>query len=117
MQKLIAFLFLTFIIISSAFAQSSIKGIVKDTTEKKNLSNSVVMVLRQKDSIMVGYTRSDKSGNFILKNLPAGKLLILITYPKYADYVDNFELKDSADLDLNEIALTLKSELLKTFVL
>ena len=116
MQKLIAYLFLAFIIVSSAFAQSSIKGIVKDTTEKKNLANSVVMVLRQKDSIMVGYTRSNQSGNFVLKNLPAGKLIVLITYPKYADYVDDFELKDSADLDLHQIILTLKSQLLKTFV-
>jgi hypothetical protein len=116
MHKLIAFLFVTFIVVSSSFSQSSIKGIVADTTEKKDLSNSVVMVLRQKDSLMVGYTRSDKAGNFILHDLPAGKLLLLITYPKYADYADEFELKDSADIDMHQISMTLKSQLLKEFV-
>ncbi|HSZ87207.1 MAG TPA: TonB-dependent receptor, partial [Puia sp.] len=116
MQKLIAFLFVTFIAVSSSFSQSSIKGIVADTTEKKNLANSVVMVLRQKDSVMVGYARSDKSGNFILHDLPAGKLLLLITYPKYADYGDEFELKDSSAVDMHQISMTLKSQLLKEFV-
>jgi hypothetical protein len=116
MLRLIAFLFVTFIIVSSSFSQSSIKGVVADTTEKKNLSNSVIMVLRLKDSVLVGYTRSDKAGNFILHNLPSEKLLLLITYPKYADYADEFELKDPSDIDMHQISMTLKSQLLKEFV-
>src|SRR5579871_2673253 len=114
MLKLIASFLLLLICFHGSFAQTAvIKGVISDTIEKKNLSNSVVMVLRQKDSIMVGYTRSDKSGNFKLNNLPSGKLLILVTYPKYADYVDQIELKDSSILDLHQIMLTLKSQLLK----
>jgi hypothetical protein len=116
MQKIIAFLFVTCLGISSSIGQSSIKGIIVDTTEKKKLSNGVIMVLRQKDSILLGYTRSDQGGNFSLRNLPRGKMLMLITYPKYADYADELELRDSADLDLRQISMTLKSELLKTFV-
>src|SRR5579863_3262911 len=116
MRKQIACLLGTLMAVSSSFCQSSIKGVVADTTEKKNLANSVVMILRQKDSVMVGYTRSDKAGNFHLSGLPAGKLLLLITYPKYADYADEFELKDSADLDMHQISMTLKSQLLKAFV-
>ncbi|SRR5579871_739895 len=117
MLKLIASFLLLLICFHGSFAQTAvIKGVISDTIEKKNLSNSVVMVLRQKDSIMVGYTRSDKSGNFKLNNLPSGKLLILVTYPKYADYVDQIELKDSSILDLHQIMLTLKSQLLKAFV-
>jgi len=116
MQKRIACLLGTLLAVSCSLCQSSIKGVVADTTEKKNLANSVVMILRQKDSVMVGFARSDKAGNFHLSGLPAGKLLLLITYPKYADYADEFELKDSADLDMHQISMTLKSQLLKEFV-
>jgi hypothetical protein len=116
MQKRIASFLIAFILVFSSFGQSSLRGTVTDTIEKKNLANSVIMILRQKDSILVGYTRSDKTGKFQLHNLPSGKLLVLITYPRYADYVDDIELKDSSEFDMHQIMITLKSELLKAFV-
>src|SRR5579862_563718 len=116
MRKLAAILVITVVMAQASLAQSSVTGIVSDTSEKKNMANSVVMLLRQKDSVMIGYTRSDKEGRFLLNNIPAGKLLILVTYPKYADYADFLDLKDSSNLDVHQIPMTLKSQLLKAFV-
>jgi hypothetical protein len=117
MKKLIAFLLIAFVFSKPCLSQhSSVAGVVTDTSQKKNLENSVVMVLRKADSVMVGFMRTDKAGNFMLKNLPAGKFLVVATLPSYADYVDEIELTDSSSLDLHQITMTLKSQLLKAIV-
>jgi hypothetical protein len=94
----------------------TIKGSVSDTSEKKNLTNSVITVLRKADSVMMGFARSDKSGNFILKKIPAGKSIIMVTYPAYADYVDEVTITANSPLDLGKIFMTLKSQLLQEVI-
>ncbi|MDR3713803.1 MAG: outer membrane beta-barrel protein [Puia sp.] len=96
---------------------ASIRGKVSDTSEKKTLANATIIVLRKEDSIVVKFVRSDKAGNFTLTKLPPGKLLLLITYPSYADYVDELNLKDSSATDLPPIGLVMKSKLLQAVVI
>ncbi len=117
MQKLTVLLLLLFSIARFSYAQSSsIKGTITDTIEKKILPNSAVLLLRKSDSVLVSFTRSDKQGNFVLKNLPAGKFLLMVNYPTYADYIDEINVKDSSVQDLQRIMMTLKSQLLKEVV-
>lgn len=100
------------------FAQkASLKGQVSDTSSRQNLSNAVVAVLRAKDSVLYKYTRSNTKGLFTLNGLPAGKFILLVTYPKYADYVEQLTLTDSSDLSMDNIALTLKAKLLEEVVI
>src|SRR5882757_10032489 len=104
MQKLIVYLLLLASLgaTQSAIAQSSsVKGTISDTLEKKILSNAVVLLLRKSDSLMVTFTRTGKAGDFVLKNIPAGDFLLLVSYPAYADYVDEIHIKDSALADLH----------------
>jgi hypothetical protein len=89
-----------------------IKGSVVDTSEKKSLTNTVITVMRKADSVMVGFTRSDKSGNFTLKKIPAGKSILMITHPAYADYIDVMDITENSPLDLGKISLIQKSQLL-----
>jgi len=66
---------------------------------------------------MVKFTRTGQNGQFALKDVPKGNFLVLISYPKYADYIDELEIKDSlATIDLHTIALILKSQLLQEVV-
>ncbi|HWK06546.1 MAG TPA: outer membrane beta-barrel protein [Puia sp.] len=136
MPRLITLLLLGFILSYPVFAQSVpanqgtatpslpanngpsilIKGKIKDTLENKTLSNASVLLLRQTDSILVQYTRTDKAGNFTLSHIPAGHYLFLVTYPAYADYADSLIIKDTADISLPPIALILKSKLLEEVV-
>ncbi len=94
----------------------SIKGTIKDTAEKKSLSNAVVSLLQKKDSTLVSFSRSDKDGKFTIEGLITGKYVMLITYPKFADLVDDIEIKN-ADLDLGNVPLTQKSLLLKEVII
>ena len=117
MKKLIAFLLLISILFNKGFAQSaSVSGTISDTSEKKIIANSSVLILRKADSILVGFSRTDKQGNFSIKNLPAGKFIILITYPKYADYTDTLAITDSTETKLGNISLIQKAQLLKEVI-
>jgi len=118
MRKLTILLLLLCSLVSfHAFSQNiTIKGSIVDTTEKKNLINSVIVVLRRTDSVMVGFTRSDKAGNFILKKIPEGKSIIMITHPAYADYIDEINITASSPGDLGKISMIQKSQLLQEVI-
>jgi hypothetical protein len=118
MPKLIVLLLLSLFLSGISYAQSvtRITGNITDTSENKKLSNSAILLLRKTDSIMVRHTRTDKAGNFVLKDVPQGHYLLLATYPSYADYVDELEVKDTSAVRLPSIGMVLKSKLLEAVV-
>jgi len=117
MTKLTCLFLLSFLIFTATRAQTSISGKIADTAEKKALPNSNVLLLRQSDSILVKFTRASGSGEFRFSGILKGKYLLLVTYPAYADYVDQVEVKDSiTPIILPPIGLELKSKLLETVV-
>ncbi len=92
----------------------SITGKVSDTTEKKPLANAVVALL-SKDSTILKHTRTDAGGRFELQAPAAAPVLLLVTYPKFADYID--ELKPAGEkLDLGVVSLIRKSALLEEVI-
>ena len=82
MRKLL-FAFFTLILSSTiVHAQTStLKGIVADTSDKKNLEHTVISLLREKDSALAKFTRADKTGNFLINNIRPGKYVLMITHP------------------------------------
>ncbi len=99
------------------FAQNArISGIIKDNSEKKSLENSVVSVIRKTDSVLVSFIRSDPKGAFSIEKIKPGSYILLITYPRYADYVDVLNLEPGQHLNYGEIIITPKSELLEEVI-
>lgn len=94
MKKLTAFLLVIGIFsVTQIFAQTtSLKGTVTDTTNKVNLQHAVVSLLRPKDSVLVKFVRTDQLGQFSFTNLPSAKYIMIISYPDYADFVDDIDL-------------------------
>ncbi len=111
----LSILFLQVCIYCSA-QNSSLKGVITDTTSKENLSNATISLLRAKDSILYKFTRSDAKGNFQFKNIDSGKFVLLITYPKYADFADFVTVTDTSKLNLGKIPLILKANLLQDVI-
>ncbi len=99
----------------SALAQTNylVKGVSVDSVAHVKLANTSISVLNAKDSTLRKFTRASSTGSFSLTNLNKGKFILLVTYPGYADYVENFTL-DSAKTTFNvgSIAMNLKSRLL-----
>lgn len=102
----------------SSFAQNtySIKGATVDTASMAKLT-ATVTVLNAKDSVLVNYTHAINDGLFSFSGLPAGKYLLLVTYPDYADYVEGFTLDPlNKEHDFGNINMQLKSSILKEVI-
>jgi len=104
--------------ISTSFAQQngSVKGLVTDTLNKQNLTNAVVAVLRAKDSVLVKFTRTNKEGSFNLPNISAGKYIVMVTYPSYADYIDLISVTEGSVTDLGKVPVITKATLLQEVI-
>jgi hypothetical protein len=115
--------YLTLLMVFNAmllFAQRpyAIKGSVTDTMATYKLVNTTLTVLNQKDSTLVKYTRADAEGTFTMNNLRSGKFILLVTYPGYADYIENFTLDTINPLkDFGSLNLILKSNLLEGVII
>ncbi len=107
------------LLLQSSFAQSpiSIKGQIVDSSEKKQLHNASINILRAKDSVLVGTTRANKEGQFNLLAKNEGKYILMISYPQYADYIDKIELNNDQELNLGTVYLNTKTHLLKEVII
>ncbi|WP_246230311.1 carboxypeptidase-like regulatory domain-containing protein [Mucilaginibacter humi] len=104
----------------TGYAQNNyaVKGSAIDTAEQKALQNASVMVLNAKDSILQKFTRVKEDGTFAINNLSAGKFVLVMSYPGYADYTEDFKLDDKTQShDFGKVTLTLKSRLLKDVII
>ena len=100
-----------------SMAQSaSVKGTVIDTSENKNLVNSVVSLLRKSDSVLVKFTRTDKDGNFIIDKLPQGAFFILVTHPNYADYFADAPLDGKSQINMKTVPMITRAQLLEEVI-
>lgn len=117
MRKIFAAIILLLASYHLSFAQSgSVKGVVSDKFNKQTLQHAVVSVIRKADSVLVGFARSGPNGEFTIKNVPAGKMIFRITYPKYADFIDEITVTDGQVTDIAKVDLLLKSQLLQEVV-
>ena len=120
-MKNFSWLVALFVLISSAtYAQNtySIRGSAVDTAEKRMLHNTTIMVLNAKDSTLRKFTRAKTDGSFSIDNLVAGKFILVMSYPGYAEYAENFELDDkNPQRNFGKLSLTLASRLLHDVII
>ncbi|HEX7845350.1 MAG TPA: outer membrane beta-barrel family protein [Chitinophagaceae bacterium] len=99
-----------------SYSQSSLKGTVTDSVEKKTPANAVVSVMRSADSVLVKFARTDKDGHFQFNSLKTGKYIIMITHPYMGDYFDAIDL-NAPIVDLGKVYVTPKSKLLAEVII
>ena len=97
----------------SSAQTSSVKGVIYDTLNKQHLVNTSVSLLREKDSVLYKFTRSDANGFFELKNLMPGNYLLFVTHPGYEDYIDRLQINDTSNINIGTVIMTLKAIILK----
>src|SRR5580704_10871897 len=115
---LLALLVLFCALRGSAQNSYSVKGFVADTAAKTKLANTAVSVLTAKDSTLVTFTRAAKDGSFSIANLHKGTFILLVTYPGYADYVEQFSLDSTKTMhDFGQLSMILKSKLLADVII
>jgi len=92
-----------------------VKGTVTDSVNRKDLTNSSVLLLRSSDSVLVTFARAGTNGQFNLRTSP-GPYLLLVSYPGFADYTDSLTASGQT-LDLGTIYLTPRSKLLEEIII
>ena len=118
MHKLtVALFFSLFYAIVAKSQVKTISGNITDSINNKKLQNSSVSFLRQSDSVLLSFTRTDKDGIFNLTTKDTGHFILSIAHPGFADYSDTLRLSGSNSLELGTLYLTLKSKLLEEIII
>lgn len=97
--------------VSIGFAQNhaSIKGRVIDSLDGKPLELSTVAAVDVKDTSLIAYTLSKKTGEFELSSLPAGKKLkLIISFTSHKSFVKVFNFQKNEAVDLGSVSLSNK---------
>lgn len=96
----------------------TVKGSVIDSTSNTPLINTTICVLNAKDSTLRKFTRAATNGSFTINNIGKGKFILMVTYPNYADYIEQFSL-DSVNTihNFGKVNLQLKSKLLQDVII
>mgnify|MGYP001164857472 FL=1 len=107
------FLGLSFFILSSTlFAQTmKVTGTVYDTTGIIPLEKVSVIAVRLKDSLLLGYTRTNKDGFFELSGFPPDTFDLMIEYPSLDEksyYI--FGNDGNNEIDIPSVKLNPKSQ-------
>jgi hypothetical protein len=84
--------------------------------EKKSITNAVILLLTEKDSLIHRFTRSGKDGSFYIRNVVPGNYILMTTHPYYADYVDNIAIQNTPNVNLGSLPITSKSKLLQEVI-
>lgn len=114
----LVFLFLCHALFVTAQQRYTMKGSVTDTMATYKLINTTVTILNQKDSTLVKFSRANEEGDFSIDVLRPGKFILLLTYPGYADYVEDFALDSAHTLkDFGKLNMILKATLLEGVII
>lgn len=112
-QLTVSLLTLSLVFISLvAHSQSKVTGQVVDEGDRTALKNATVMLLQAQDSILVDFVRADDNGNFSLGKPDTTDLLLVVTYPKFGDYVQYIN-KDQKDVQMGDVGLTSVAHLIE----
>jgi len=84
-KLLLTLLFPSYLVLFSLVGSAQkmeIYGTVYDSSGVLPLKNSLAMAVRIKDSLLLGFTRTDINGKFEFKNLPIDTFSLIVSYPK-----------------------------------
>ena len=100
----------------SSFSQMvKVSGKVKDANEDKPVYNAVVALLTPKDSILYSFTRTDSSGEYVMKDVAPGKYILMTSQPHFADILTDVVLENDTKLPLT--SLISKAKLLQEVII
>jgi len=95
-----------------------IQGTVHDTTGIKPLKNAVAMAVRVRDSLLLGFVRTDSEGKFTLRNFDIDTFALTISHPEFDDktyYI--FGHKDNFEINIPSINMPSKAQELEEVII
>ena len=103
-------LFISSLTFAQTQEQMSLKGKVFDTTGKVPLKNAVAQAVRVKDSLLLGFARTNSNGIFEF-TVPLDTFSLIISHPQFDDkfyYIFGNEINN--DIDIPSIVMSEQSQ-------
>lgn len=95
-----------------------VSGIVYDSTGEIPLKQALAMAVRVKDSLLLGFTRTDVNGAFLLKDFSVDTFSLLVLHPDYNEKrIFIFGSKDNSEINIPKIKMLSKAKLLDDVVI
>ena len=117
LRSLVPLFFL--LIAAQSHAQTmKVSGTVYDTTGIRPLPQALAMAVRMKDSLLLGFTRTDASGSFTLSGFKIDTFTLVVASPGYDDksyYI--FGHSENYQIDIPSIRMSSKSQELEEVVI
>jgi len=109
-MRFIYSLFIFGLIVTNIYAQNhaTIKATIVDSLDKKPIPLATVSILRLRDSMLISYTATDKTGSFTLRNLKEEPSILLISHVGYLNLHVDVDLKKNRVLELGQLCLNAK---------
>ena len=90
-----------------------VKGHISDSSSRQILSDASVTVTKATDSSTVGFSVTDRSGNFQIPDLDYGSYRVIISFQGYQRIVKRFSVDEAhSEIDLGIVYLKRASQLL-----
>jgi len=121
MNKFIKFSFFVFSLLIGTIVhgqEMKVTGTVYDSTGVKPIKNAMVMGVRMKDSLLLGFTRTDAKGGFELSGFEIDTFSLIIDHPGLDDktyYM--FGHKDNFDINIPSVRMKSKSQEIEEVVI
>lgn len=109
-------LLLTAVCANHSIAQNVLRGKVIDSSENKKLQHSIVALIDLRDTTLYRSWRAGADGSFNITGIPAGRYTLMISYPKMADYLQDFNISDTSKFDLGNIGMVSEAKLMQEVV-
>ena len=98
--------------------EMTVKGTVYDTTGQLPLKNAMVMAVRMKDSLLLGFTRTGVDGKFILNGFDIDTFSLIIDHPSTDEKIYYmFGHTENKDIDIPSIVMPSMSQQLEEVVI
>lgn len=115
MKGILPILFLLAGLPGLLYAQTTIKGEVRDSSGLA-LPGASVLLLQEADSVLSKFAITEHDGSFSITEIPAGDYWLRITYVGYDSYTQSLQLGQNQQLSLGKILLKTQAQHLETVV-
>ncbi len=95
----------------------TISGVVTDTNAQMPVHNALAMTIRVKDSVLIGFQRTDPHGKFSF-TMPIDTVQVIVRHPDYDDFNSYFfGSQENNEFHIDPLVLPEKSTTLGEFVI
>ncbi len=93
----------------------NINGKLSDTATNSDVTNTVICLIKVKDSSLIAFTRVKTNGTFTMPKPTDGKYVILISNPKYFDFLDTITIANKTT-DVGNYFIKTKSKMMEDVI-